>query len=170
MYATSHHTATRIAGPAGSTAILFAGGLTLAGGNAPLGGLSPAAPALTVARFSADGTLLGGARVAGPTSTIFHTVTPIGRFLGGASVQPAARRVTYQAATGYAWEAEPSLVTARWGHTTTIICSPGQRSERGDGRSRHCHDGLRQTRRMTGYAWNAAAPSDGRDAGDRATG
>lgn len=138
-FATSHHTATRIAGPSGSTAILFAGGLTLAGGNAPLGGMTPATPALTVARFSATGAILGGARLPGPVSTIFHTVSPIDAsssellLVGGASVQMSmgatasffaesqVGRVTYDAATGYAWEAEPSLATARWGHTTTII-------------------------------------------------
>lgn len=138
-FATAHHTATRIAGPSGSTAILFAGGINLAGGNAPLGGLGVATPALTVTRFAADGTIVGGTRLPGPISTIFHTVTPIDAsssellLVGGASVQMSmgatasffaesqVGRVTYDASTGYAWEAEPSLATARWGHTTTII-------------------------------------------------
>lgn len=145
---TAYHTATRIAGPTGSTSILFAGGLVLGVGPAPLGtdvADGPPAPpeTFTVTRFATDGSVVGGERIAGPSaSTVLHTATAVDAsatsvlIVGGASIPSAMTSTLFaEKATGvvtftpststYAWHALPDLVSGRWGHTTTVIPGHG---------------------------------------------
>ncbi len=145
---TAYHTATHIAGVTGTTAILFAGGLLVAGGPAPLGSDvvdgPPASPSqLTITRFSGDGMVVAGTRIAGPAATtVLHTANVVDAsatdvlLVGGASIPSAmASSLFAERATGlvsftpatstYAWHGLPDLVSGRWGHTTTIIPNHG---------------------------------------------
>lgn len=142
--ATAYHTATHIAGPTGSTAILFAGGAVLGAGPTPLGTTTFASPPLTITRFAADGSVLGGTRIGGPASTVLNTATPVDASLtdvlvvGGASQMVAggvtttlfgareAGLVTFVPSSGtYTWTALPDMISGRWGHTTTVIPDHG---------------------------------------------
>ena len=145
-FATAYHTATHIAGPPSSTAILFAGGLQLQGGPGPLGVAAAVAPSpsLSVARFDATGAFMGGARVPGrPVGTVLHTATAVDAtntsvlVVGGASQMAASPWTTlfgerntgyvaFDTATStYAWHLLPDLASGRWGHTTTVIPNHG---------------------------------------------
>lgn len=143
-FPTAYHTATHIAGPTGSTAILFAGGFVLGGGSAPLGTATFASPSLTVARFSAMGAVVGGERVAGRIATVLHTANAVDAsntsvlLVGGASQmtltgvtttlfgEKTAGVVSFDPTMStYAWHALPDMVSGRWGHTTTIIPGHG---------------------------------------------
>lgn len=143
-FATAYHTATRIAGRTGSSAILFVGGAVLGAGPTPLGTTTFATPSLTVTRFASDGTVAGGERITGRISTVLHTATPVDTSMtdilvvGGASQMPLGGvtttlfgvqdtgLVTFAPSTStYSWTALPDLVSGRWGHTTTIIPNHG---------------------------------------------
>jgi hypothetical protein len=141
-FTTAYHTATRIAGATGATPVLFAGGLVLGAGPAPLGTAAMASPSLTVARYDATGAFMSGQRIAGRIGTVLHTASSVDAsmtdvlLVGGAS-QPAGMTSTLFAEKGtglvsfdptmsaYTWHALPDMVLGRWGHTATIIPNHG---------------------------------------------
>ncbi len=144
-WASAYHTATRMAGAAGTVSVLFAGGLVPGGNISPLAvpSMTAVTDVLTVARFGADGTFREGSRISTGASTpaaLLQTATPLDDarsrvlFVGGAlvnrTVSPVATLfgvvtvgiVTYDGVTDlYSWSDVAPLRLERWGHSTTVI-------------------------------------------------
>ena len=139
---TAYHTATHVAGPMGSTSILFAGGAMVQGGSGPLARAPYAHPSMTVARFNPDGSIAGPAyRFDDRISTVLHTADVVDAsgtdtLLVGGATSMTGSTLYGETVTGivryhpgatptYSWVPLPSLVTGRCGHTTTIIPDHG---------------------------------------------